>query len=506
MLSRSAIALAVVAIAASPLSLILAPKPVTGCSAGNPCDAKAKYEKAVIREKSLNDQVLKLNKIVVEGTPGGKPPRGKPSDWLQLHNKLISSRDYVSVQTAEDNLAYAKSEIQHAKEDIPDVEHDIQGLNRTIFALNRQIKELDKPGLTAEEAEILKGKKWELDQYKRARSRLEDNLSRLKGIIREGPATLAKCDRALQRAKQAEILGAWINYRSVHDQWEAADDELSAAKAAYDAGLKEKARIIGDANELLGVAQAQLQSVTNELQGKEQDEAYRSRLQSVIDSLVRKLSAIEAMLQPIDCFDDAKSMLDDMKRRRIGLQNYKIPVNKNSGNNPKTPPVKPENTGGGVFKLTKKEVGHVPGPDAQPYGTWSGSISETSFTVNYKSTSSYEFTVNLTANWTSPPATMNPGDTVELGVTASGSVSGKDRGQVGLSAGWSVLGNAQVLSSSSAFAGIASSGIEYPSGQGSIKFKVGTGGTITITSYRSGVSWGSGGNFTPCVYTYEFQK
>ncbi len=161
--------------------------------------------------------------------------------------------------------------------------------------------------------------------------------------------------------------------------------------------------------------------------------------------------------------------------------------------------------GTGTYGLASKDVGQAAPPDGNQYGTWSGSISESSFTANYAGKAPYEATASFKAGWSAPPSVLKPGDIIELTCTASAALDGKDKPNAALTALWDGTGQCTRVEGSNAFAGVASSGKLYSSGSGKFRFKVGDGGgTITLTSARSGIAWGSGGKWTPCTYTYEW--
>ena len=161
--------------------------------------------------------------------------------------------------------------------------------------------------------------------------------------------------------------------------------------------------------------------------------------------------------------------------------------------------------GQGYYKLKNKVVGHGGETVNGGYGTSSGSIGESSYSFTYEGVNGYDSHASLSLQWSTPPTVIKPNDTVDLTVTGSGSVTGKDHGAVGVSGQWGVEGGgAQVIESKVCFVGIASNGQLYPSGTGKYKVKVGEGASFKIYNGHAGCTWGSSDNWTPCVYEYEW--
>ncbi len=482
-------------------------RPAEICTQSEPCVAKEQYEKAVAKEKALNARVL-------ANTPKGSTPNGNASEWQEICDNLKGSPEYLGREFYEEAILRCEGRIAQINREIKYLEGQIKEFLENTRSLRKRIKELESSNLTEAGKKKLLEAKQQLRHYESAISNREDSISRLKKEIRGEEATIKDYKERLKTNDLVDKLEAWIKYSKIHNEWEKADNDVEAAKADYEDGVAEKNDAIAKAKSNYDAALARLAQANKEMQGMPHDAAYNAKMLELVEELKDLLTEAEDVLDGLDCFDDVKAMRTKLQKQRVALRNVKIgptEVKPATAPGPKpTPkpiPMQPSApSGGGVFKLSKKEIGHVPGPDKGPYGTWSGSISESSFNAIYQTTSSYEFNVNLQANWTVPPETLRPGDTVELGVVTSGSVTGKDRGAVGLSAGWEISGSATVISNTRAFSGISESGKEFGGGSGAIKFKVGSGGTITIASNRGGVSWGSGGNFTPCVYTYSFKN
>lgn len=497
---RNAVATFVAAVAALFVAELAIPT-AAGCTASDPCGAKSRYEAASKREAALNAQVLK-------STPRGATPAGDQAEWRKMVATIRSSKEYLSVEEFQRKVKQLNELIAATSSDRDRLEHGIVTEKEKIAYHEARIRELEAGNLTAAGRAQLVQHRNDLAEAKRELDRQEDELSRSSARLTAFLSEKDKLKDLVRAALLADSLEQWIKYRDLQDEWSKADDEKEAAKKGYDAALLEKQHAMQEAQKAYDDAVRQLQEANRELSGRPRDEAYMERVKALVVALRQKLAYSKQWLNGLDCFPDAKALAEKMTRQQAALQNIKFGTAPAKAPNHPNPPKKPASTtaSAGVFKLTNKEVGHVPGPDAGPYGTWSGSIGENSFDATYKTTSAYEFNADLHASWSTPPATLKPGDTVELFVVTSGSVTGKDRGSVGLSAGWEVSGSVEVISKSGAFSGIAGNGQEYGSGKGSIKFKVGSSGTITISSYRGGVSWGSGGNFTPCTYTYTFVK
>lgn len=160
--------------------------------------------------------------------------------------------------------------------------------------------------------------------------------------------------------------------------------------------------------------------------------------------------------------------------------------------------------GAGYWKLVKKEVGNVPGPATGQYGTMSGSISESSFSLKYESVPPWDAHLSIQVQYSVPPTVIKVDETIELTVTASASISGKDLGSIGIGAGWYAIGSGEVVELQKVFVGKASDGKEYTSANGKTKIKVGSGGKLKIGNYQAGQTWGSSTNWNPCTYEYEW--
>lgn len=173
-------------------------------------------------------------------------------------------------------------------------------------------------------------------------------------------------------------------------------------------------------------------------------------------------------------------------------------------NPPKTAPqVKQSET----FGLVKKVTGTVPGPWENQGWKVSGSMSETTFSVSVQAKPPYEGSGSVTHTFMKGALgpTLKPGDIIELTVSSNASHAGPYDPNVGSSASWEVLGSVEILEKTTSFAGIGGSGFT-PMGSGKTRFKVLSGGTITIWTKHAGYTWGSSDNWTPVTYVYEFGK
>lgn len=161
--------------------------------------------------------------------------------------------------------------------------------------------------------------------------------------------------------------------------------------------------------------------------------------------------------------------------------------------------------GQGYYRLKNKILGHVPDAGVGQYGTISGSMSESSFTLTYEGAQGYDAHVSINLQYSVPPTVIKPNETIELTVQGSGSVKGKDIATMGIGGGWYVIGSGQVVESQKLFVGRASDGKDYNSGSAKFKIKVGQGGKLTIGNAQGGQTWGAGSdNWNPCTYEYEW--
>ncbi|MCB8933295.1 MAG: carboxypeptidase-like regulatory domain-containing protein [Fimbriimonadaceae bacterium] len=160
--------------------------------------------------------------------------------------------------------------------------------------------------------------------------------------------------------------------------------------------------------------------------------------------------------------------------------------------------------GQGYYRLVKRTVGNVPGPAVGPEGTFSGSISESSFALKYESKPPYDAHIDIQVQYSTPPTIIKANDTVELTVQGTASVTGRDVGSTGIGAGWYVTGSGSLVEGRNIFLGKASSGMVYNSGSTSFKIKVGSGGALRIGNSQGGQTWGSSDNWNPGTYDYEW--
>ena len=132
----------------------------------------------------------------------------------------------------------------------------------------------------------------------------------------------------------------------------------------------------------------------------------------------------------------------------------------------------------------------------------SGSISNTSLSISSEMMPPADGTATITDTWSTPPATLQPGDVIELTCTVAATTRGKDAKIVSSSCGWDAAGAVKILAVTKAFAGTANDGKFYPSASGSLRIEVVPGGTgVTLTAFHSGANWGEGLK-PPAIYTY----
>ncbi len=169
------------------------------------------------------------------------------------------------------------------------------------------------------------------------------------------------------------------------------------------------------------------------------------------------------------------------------------------------PPPSPQgNAAQGTYGLVKKVVGRAPEAGDSQYGVLTGNISQNACSFNYATKPPYEGKWEVKATFDTPKSVLKPGEVIELKCSGSGSESGKDLGAMGIGCGWGAEGNCEVIERKKFYIGRASDGKFYSSGDGFTKFKVGTGGKITLTAAQGGLAWGHGGIWDPCTYTYEW--
>jgi hypothetical protein len=160
--------------------------------------------------------------------------------------------------------------------------------------------------------------------------------------------------------------------------------------------------------------------------------------------------------------------------------------------------------GQGTYGLVKKEIGHAASPGTGPYNTMSGTITESSVKIIWTAIRDYVGTFTFESTLSTPPTVLKPGDIVEMTNTATANASDKNQPYNSASTQWYVTGADEILETKGAFAGWASDGKFYSSGAGKLRFKVGSGGTIKISSGFGGMLWGGDGAWNPCIYTYQW--
>lgn len=160
--------------------------------------------------------------------------------------------------------------------------------------------------------------------------------------------------------------------------------------------------------------------------------------------------------------------------------------------------------GQGYYRLKNRIVGHVPGPAVGPEGTFSGSISESSFSLKYESKPPYDAHIAIQVQYSTPPTIIKANETIELTVQGTASVTGRDVGSTGIGAGWYAEGSGTVIEGTKIFLGRPSSGKDVEAGSAKFKIKVGAGGPLKIGNFQGGQTWGSSDNWNPGTYEYEW--
>ena len=105
------------------------------------------------------------------------------------------------------------------------------------------------------------------------------------------------------------------------------------------------------------------------------------------------------------------------------------------------------------------------------------------------------------------PDILHPGDIVDLTCSSTATVSGKWPPNIGTSCFWYVSGSVAILepdSTRGAFAGVASDGTVIEKSETRTKFKVLSGGGITIRAEWGGFYWGQSDNWNPAEYIYAY--
>lgn len=160
--------------------------------------------------------------------------------------------------------------------------------------------------------------------------------------------------------------------------------------------------------------------------------------------------------------------------------------------------------GTGYFRLKSKKVGKGSDSTDGQYGSGNSTTTESSFSYTYEGKAPYDSHAKFSVQWSVPPTIIKPNDSFELTVSGSGSVTGKDRGYVGIGAGWDVSGTASIASKEPMFVGLDSNGKEHPSGSAKWKIIVGAGGPFKLWSYAGGAPGISSDAHTPCIFEYEW--
>ena len=184
----------------------------------------------------------------------------------------------------------------------------------------------------------------------------------------------------------------------------------------------------------------------------------------------------------------------------------------------------------GVFRQTGVVLAKAPGPSENGNAKYYGSISATSYSVTVEA-KGYEAKTTVNHTYTTPPATLKPGDIITLSCASTATISGgrdKNGGlnapHIGSSCGWELGGKVTILKvgrrvdsetekgkvseeNKGTFAGVASNGILYPTSVFTVKFQVLPGtkdDTIILRAWQSGQSWGNEvGNPAEYKYTYN---
>jgi len=159
----------------------------------------------------------------------------------------------------------------------------------------------------------------------------------------------------------------------------------------------------------------------------------------------------------------------------------------------------------GTYNLVKKVVGVAPAPYADDQGwTRTAVVGEGSLKVSQVPHRAGVFQgFDFQLNWDNLPASLNPGEIIELKCSANGTRSQREPPGIGASAWFS--GGVEVLSRASADIHFPTNDSFSSSGKGHFKFKVPAAGMrdFVIEQGYTGVTFG--GTFNrPCIYTYKW--
>jgi hypothetical protein len=321
----------------------------------------------------------------------------------------------------------------------------------------------------------------------------------------------------------------WFNALRKRDE---ADNKLEQAKQDYGKALEAKNKLLDKDKARFDEEQARIARTQTSLKGQAKDQAYYQKLSQTTLHARATYELILLNLVDLDCFGDVRKFMDDLKQRMKKLDEARDQILKQAIAAAKAAAAKPVAVRG-TFGRIGVVLGTVPGPsennDARAYG----SISATSYSVTVEA-KFYEGKTTVNHTYNTPPATLKPGDIIELKCASTATISGgKNKNgalnapYIGSSCGWYIQGKVELLKAfkrvdtetergkvteeyKGTFAGIGSNGIFYPTSAISVRFKVlpGTqGDTITLQAWQAGQTWGAAEEkptWNPAEYKYKF--
>jgi hypothetical protein len=456
-------------------------------------------------------------------------------------------KDFVSeeITAARRELGRAQSagihdEVVKAEEALNKLVEDARQRAKDALATMDQATKQLRPYKPAQDLLIQKAEKeQEIEQTKKKRQDLEKQKPTVKDLTTAHNQVFDVVDQ-LEAVKTATKAGPelealiksiepWFNALRKRDE---ADNKLEQAKQDYGKALEAKNKLLDREKARFDEEQARIARTQTSLKAQAKDQAYYQKLSQMTLHARATYELILLNLVDLDCFVDVRKFMDDLKQRMKKLDEARDQILKQAIAAAKAAAAKPV-AARGTFGRIGVVLGTVPGPsennDARAYG----SISATSYSVTVEA-KFYEGKTTVNHTYNTPPATLKPGDIIELKCASTATISGgKNKNgalnapSIGSSCGWYIQGKVELLKAfkrvdtetekgkvteeyKGTFVGIASNGIFYPSSAISVRFKVlpGTkGDTITLQAWQAGQTWGAAEEkptWNPAEYKYKF--
>jgi hypothetical protein len=468
-------------------------------------------------------------------------------DVAQFRVNNPAFKDFVSeeVTSARRELGRAQSagihdEVVKAEEALNKVIEDArQRAKDALAAMDQATKQL-KQYQPAQELMIQKAEKeQEIEQTKKKHQDLEKQKPTIKDLttahnqVLDAEGQLDAIKAATKAGPEREVLiksiEPWFNALRKRDE---ADNKLEQAKQDYAKAIEAKNKLLNREKARFDEEQARIARTQTSLKGQAKDQAYYQKLSQMTLHARATYELILLNLVDLDCFGDIRNFMEDLKQRMKKLDEARDQILKQAIAAAKAAATKPV-TARGTFGRIGVVLGTVPGPsennDARAYG----SISATSYSVTVEA-KFYEGKTTVNHTYNTPPATLKPGEIIELKCASTATISGGKNKNGALNApyiasscGWYIQGKVELLKAfkrvdtatergkvteeyKGTFAGIASNGIFYPTSVISVRFKVlpGTkGDTISLQAWQSGQTWGKAEEkptWNPAEYKYKF--